>query len=62
MSTKHGPRGAVAAAANVAATSTAMSPVFPAVTARLVTSATIGTWSISCSDPEPQRAAGPGHR
>src|SRR2546426_9660034 len=35
-----------------------MSPVLAAVTARLVTSATIGTWSTSWSDPDPQRAAG----
>ena len=35
-----------------------MSPVLAAVTARLVTSATIGTWSTSWREPDPQRAAG----
>src|SRR5438067_375594 len=35
-----------------------MSPVFWAVTARLVTSATIGTWSTSWREPDPHREAG----
>src|ERR1700741_1694623 len=35
-----------------------MSPVLWAVTARLVTPATIGTWSTSWREPDPQRAPG----
>jgi len=39
-------------------TSDGISAVLSAVTANLVSGRTNGTWSISCSDPWPQRIAG----
>jgi len=53
-----GPAGGPAAAANVASTSAGISAVEPAVAADRVRGATKGTWSISCSEPWPQRICG----
>ncbi len=44
--------------ANASSTSPGISGVAPAVAASLTTGRTNGTWSISCSDPWPQRNAG----
>ena len=44
--------------ANASSTSPGISGVAPAVAASLTTGRTNGTWSISCSEPWPQRNAG----
>ena len=46
------------ATANASSTSPGISGVAPAVAASLTTGRTNGTWSISCSEPWPQRNAG----
>ena len=46
------------ATANASSTSPGISGVAPAVAASLTIGRTNGTWSISCSDPCPQRNAG----
>ena len=48
----------MSAVATASATSLGMSPVEVAVVASLVTDPTIGTWSSSWSEPEPQRLWG----
>ncbi len=57
-STKAGPEGGPAAAAMAASNSAGISRVDPAVAADRVSGATKGTWSISWSEPWPQRMAG----
>src|SRR5919197_1304963 len=57
-STKGGPVGAVIASASATSTRPGIMAVLWAVRADLVTGATNGTWSISCSDPCPQRRVG----
>ncbi len=44
--------------ANASSTSPGISAVLSGVAASLVRGRTNGTWSISCSDPWPQRIAG----
>ena len=53
-----GPVGGSAARRNASSTSPGISAVDAAVAALLVTGATKGTWSISWSEPWPQRKAG----
>ena len=53
-----GPLGASSAVPIASSTSNGMSPVAVAVRALFVSGATNGTWSISCSEPCPQRSCG----
>jgi hypothetical protein len=53
-----GPLGGLSAAATASSISPWISAVLPAVAANLTSGRTNGTWSISCSDPWPQRACG----
>ena len=53
-----GPECGAIDAASASSTSPAISSGESAVAASLVSGATNGTWSISCSDPIPQRSAG----
>jgi len=46
------------AARKASSTRPGISAVLPGVAASLVSGATNGTWSISCSEPSPQRIAG----
>ena len=57
-SMKVGPDGGVSEAASASSTSDGIALVSCAVRASFVTGATNGTWSISWSDPIPQRSAG----
>jgi len=57
-STKAGPEGGPSAAAKAASTAPGMSAVDSTVWAKRVTGETKGTWSISWSEPWPQRIAG----
>ena len=57
-STNVGPVGASTAARSASSTSPGMSAVVAAVRASLVTGSTNGMWSISWSEPWPQRNAG----
>jgi hypothetical protein len=57
-STKAGPLCGSTAAASASSTRPAISPVSSGVAANLTTGRTNGTWSISCSEPWPQRSAG----
>ena len=57
-STKAGPEWGVSAARSASSSSCGISAVLWAVAACLTTGATKGTWSISCSEPWPQRNAG----
>jgi hypothetical protein len=57
-STNVGPPGGWRQVLNASSTRAEISAVAPAVRASLVTGATNGTWSISCSEPCPQRIAG----
>ena len=53
-----GPLGGSSAAVSASSTSAGMSAVTSAVRASLVSGATNGMWSISWSEPIPQRPAG----
>ena len=55
---KVGPDGGVSDALSASSISPGISSVVAAVRASFVTGATKGTWSISCSEPIPQRSAG----
>src|ERR1035441_967140 len=57
-STKAGPPWGASAAANASSTRPGISAVLSGVTASFVSGRTKGTWSISCSEPCPQRIAG----
>jgi hypothetical protein len=57
-STNAGPPGGRSAAQSASSTSDGISPGAPAVAAKRVSGRTNGTWSISCSEPCPQRQAG----
>ena len=57
-STNTGPRCGVSAVAVASWTTAGMSSTAATVRASLVTGASRGTWSSSCSEPEPQRACG----
>ena len=57
-SAKTGPRCGLAAVRARRSTTGAMSSTEPMVTASLVTGASSGTWSSSCSEPDPQRFCG----
>ena len=57
-STNTGPRCGVSAVAAASWTTAGMSSTAVTVRASLVTGASRGTWSSSCSEPEPQRACG----
>ena len=58
MSTNVLPRCGVVAARHAASTSSTIDAADVAVAARFVIDATIGTWSSSCSEPDPQRSCG----
>ena len=58
MSTNVGPRCGVRGRVHAASNVSAIDSVVGAVAACFVTGATIGTWSSSCSEPDPQRSAG----
>ncbi len=55
---KVGPVCGVRAVRNASSTSDGISAVDPAVAANFTSGRTNGTWSISCSEPWPQRNAG----
>ena len=57
-STNAAPQCGASAALNASSTSPGISSVLPAVAASLASGRTNGTWSISCSEPCPQRIAG----
>jgi hypothetical protein len=57
-STNAGPECGVIAATSASSTRPGISAVLSAVAASFVSGRTNGTWSISCSDPWPQRMAG----
>ncbi len=57
-STNAGPQWGLSAAVKASSSSPGISSVAPAVAASLVSGRTNGTWSISCSEPWPQRIAG----
>ena len=57
-STNAGPGGRAASRDQASSISPGISAVAPAVAASLTSGRTNGTWSISCSDPCPQRMAG----
>ena len=57
-STKPTPDGAPTVARNASSTSRPAASADCAVAAKRASGATNGTWSISCSDPIPQRSAG----
>jgi hypothetical protein len=57
-STNAGPECGRTAASHASSISAGISAVEPAVAAKRVSGRTNGTWSISCSEPCPQRIAG----
>ncbi len=57
-STNAGPLWGAIAAAKASSTSAGISSVLRGVAASLVSGRTNGTWSISCSEPWPQRISG----